>query len=144
MVMCVCVCVDNKMVELYEGAAHVYPNNEEILTQLFMAYVRVGAYQKQQQVQYPPTHYQNYHSHSHSLSLFTHSLYSLSLSLTLSLSLSLYLSLSRQQLSSPNSSLSLYHSQSLPTVPTHCPAGLMSPRVLVLVSRYCYSCSNAN
>ena len=85
MVMCVCVCVDNKMVELYEGAAHVYPNNEEILTQLFMAYVRVGAYQKQQQVQYPPTHYQNYHSHSHSLSLFTHSLYSLSLSLTLSL-----------------------------------------------------------
>ena len=90
MVMCVCVCVDNKMVELYEGAAHVYPNNEEILTQLFMAYVRVGAYQKQQQVQYPPTHYQNYHSHSHSLSLFTHSLYSLSLSLTLSLSHSLH------------------------------------------------------
>ena len=38
------------MVELYEGAARMYPNNEEILTQLFMAYVRVGDYQKQQQV----------------------------------------------------------------------------------------------
>ena len=42
--------LDNKMVELYESAAKGYPNNEEILTQLFMAYVRVGDYQKQQQV----------------------------------------------------------------------------------------------
>ena len=88
--VCVCVCVDNKMVELYEGAAHVYPNNEEILTQLFMAYVRVGAYQKQQQVQYPPTHYQNYLSHSHSLSLsLTLSIHSLSHSLSLSLTVSI-------------------------------------------------------
>lgn len=49
------MCLDNKMVELYEGAAQVYPKNEEILTQLFMAYVRVGSYQKQQQVA-PSTH----------------------------------------------------------------------------------------
>ena len=44
------------MVELYEAAAEGYPTNEEILTQLFMAYVRVGDYQKQQQVhQAPPS-----------------------------------------------------------------------------------------
>ena len=38
------------MVDLYEASAKNYPTNEEILTQLFMAYVRVGDYQKQQQV----------------------------------------------------------------------------------------------
>lgn len=41
---------DQKMVDLYEASAKNYPTNEEILTQLFMAYVRVGDYQKQQQV----------------------------------------------------------------------------------------------
>lgn len=41
------------MVDLYEASARNYPTNEEILTQLFMAYVRVGDYQKQQQVRSP-------------------------------------------------------------------------------------------
>ena len=40
------------MVELYEAAVKSYPNSEEILTQYFMAYVRVNDYQKQQQVMY--------------------------------------------------------------------------------------------
>lgn len=38
------------MVELYEAAVKSYPASEEILTQCFMAYVRVNDYQKQQQV----------------------------------------------------------------------------------------------
>ena len=41
---------DNKMVLLYESAAKSYPNNEDILTHLYMAYVRVDEYQKQQKV----------------------------------------------------------------------------------------------
>ena len=44
--------VDKKVVELYSAAAAKYPTNGEILTQLFMAYVRIGDYQKQQQVVY--------------------------------------------------------------------------------------------
>ena len=47
-----CPFADQKMVDLYEASAKNYPTNEEILTQLFMAYVRVGDYQKQQQVKF--------------------------------------------------------------------------------------------
>ena len=42
--------IDKKIVELYESAVKNYPTNEEFLTQLFMAYVRVGDCAKQQQV----------------------------------------------------------------------------------------------
>ena len=42
--------LDKKIVELYESAVKSYPTNEEFLTQLFMAYVRVGDCAKQQQV----------------------------------------------------------------------------------------------
>ena len=38
-----------KITELYADAAKHYPKNQEILTHLFMAYVRIGDYQKQQQ-----------------------------------------------------------------------------------------------
>lgn len=40
----------NKMVLLYEAAAKKYPSNEEILTQLYMAYVRIDDYDQQQKV----------------------------------------------------------------------------------------------
>jgi len=50
-VHCGLVCfIDRKIVELYAAAAEHYPKNAEILTHLFMSYVRVGDYQKQQQV----------------------------------------------------------------------------------------------
>ena len=39
-----------RIVELYAAAAEHYPKNAEILTHLFMSYVRIGDYQKQQQV----------------------------------------------------------------------------------------------
>ena len=39
---------DAKIAELYADAASHYPKNQEILTHLFMAYVRIGDYQKQQ------------------------------------------------------------------------------------------------
>ncbi|CAI8015183.1 N-alpha-acetyltransferase 25, NatB auxiliary subunit, partial [Geodia barretti] len=38
-----------KVVDLYTQAAEQYPGNQEILTHLFMAFVRVGNYHKQQQ-----------------------------------------------------------------------------------------------
>ena len=38
-----------KIAALYADAAVHYPKNQEILTHLFMAYVRLGDYQKQQQ-----------------------------------------------------------------------------------------------
>ena len=38
-----------RITELYADAAKHYPKNQEILTHLFMAYVRVGDYQRQQQ-----------------------------------------------------------------------------------------------
>ena len=41
--------IDKRITELYADAAKHYPKNQEILTHLFMAYVRVGDYQKQQQ-----------------------------------------------------------------------------------------------
>lgn len=34
---------------MYEAAAKADPNNEELLTHLFMSYVRLGDYKKQQQ-----------------------------------------------------------------------------------------------
>jgi N-terminal acetyltransferase B complex non-catalytic subunit len=37
------------VVDLYTQAAEQYPGNQEILTHLFMAFVRVGNYHKQQQ-----------------------------------------------------------------------------------------------
>lgn len=37
-----------KIVQLYADAAVHYPSNQEILTHLFMAYVRVGEYKKQE------------------------------------------------------------------------------------------------
>lgn len=40
--------LDSKIAEMYADAATHYPKNQEILTHLFMAYVRVGNYQKQQ------------------------------------------------------------------------------------------------
>lgn len=40
--------LDLKIAEMYATAALHYPKNQEILTHLFMAYVRVGDYQKQQ------------------------------------------------------------------------------------------------
>ena len=40
--------LDLKIAEMYADAAAHYPKNQEILTHLFMAYVRVGDYQKQQ------------------------------------------------------------------------------------------------
>ncbi|XP_076384769.1 phagocyte signaling impaired [Megalopta genalis] len=39
----------NKISEVYEAAAKADPNNEELLTHLFMSYVRLGDYKKQQQ-----------------------------------------------------------------------------------------------
>ncbi|CAK9820354.1 N-alpha-acetyltransferase 25, NatB auxiliary subunit [Anthophora plagiata] len=39
----------DKISEVYEAAAKVDPNNEELLTDLFMSYVRLGDYKKQQQ-----------------------------------------------------------------------------------------------
>lgn len=53
--MCTCtylfpICVDAPIAELYEHAVEKYPSNEEYLTHLFMAYVRIGNYKKQQQV----------------------------------------------------------------------------------------------
>ncbi|KAI4494650.1 hypothetical protein M0804_000851 [Polistes exclamans] len=39
----------NKVSEVYEAAAKADPNNEELLTHLFMSYVRLGDYKKQQQ-----------------------------------------------------------------------------------------------
>lgn len=39
-----------KVCEIYAAAAKAAPHSEEILTHLFMAYVRVGDYQRQQQV----------------------------------------------------------------------------------------------
>ena len=36
--------------DLYARASQQYPGNQEILTHLFMAFVRIGDYQKQQQV----------------------------------------------------------------------------------------------
>lgn len=38
------------MVLLYEAAAKKHPSNEEILTHLYMSYVRVDDYQQQQKV----------------------------------------------------------------------------------------------
>lgn len=42
------ISLDSKIAEMYADAATHYPKNQEILTHLFMAYVRVGNYQKQQ------------------------------------------------------------------------------------------------
>nr|XP_031835022.1 N-alpha-acetyltransferase 25, NatB auxiliary subunit [Nomia melanderi]XP_031835023.1 N-alpha-acetyltransferase 25, NatB auxiliary subunit [Nomia melanderi]XP_031835024.1 N-alpha-acetyltransferase 25, NatB auxiliary subunit [Nomia melanderi] len=39
----------NKISEVYEAAVKADPNNEELLTHLFMSYVRLGDYKKQQQ-----------------------------------------------------------------------------------------------
>ncbi|XP_020285803.1 N-alpha-acetyltransferase 25, NatB auxiliary subunit [Pseudomyrmex gracilis] len=39
----------DKISEVYEAAAKMDPNNEELLTHLFMSYVRLGDYKKQQQ-----------------------------------------------------------------------------------------------
>ena len=39
---------DHKIAEMYADAAIHYPKNQEILTHLFMGYVRIGDYQKQQ------------------------------------------------------------------------------------------------
>ncbi|XP_066597306.1 N-alpha-acetyltransferase 25, NatB auxiliary subunit [Prorops nasuta] len=39
----------DKISEVYEAAAKADPNNEEVLTHLFMSYVRLGDYKKQQQ-----------------------------------------------------------------------------------------------
>lgn len=41
--------IADKISEVYEAAAKVDPNNEELLTHLFMSYVRLGDYKKQQQ-----------------------------------------------------------------------------------------------
>ncbi|CAK9820356.1 N-alpha-acetyltransferase 25, NatB auxiliary subunit [Anthophora plagiata] len=41
--------IADKISEVYEAAAKVDPNNEELLTDLFMSYVRLGDYKKQQQ-----------------------------------------------------------------------------------------------
>jgi len=38
----------NMICTMYEKAAQLDPNNEELLSQLFMSYVRIGAYKKQQ------------------------------------------------------------------------------------------------
>lgn len=39
---------DHKIAEMYADAAIHYPKNQEILTHLFMGYVRIGDYKKQQ------------------------------------------------------------------------------------------------
>lgn len=39
----------DKMSEVYEAASRADPNNEELLTHLFMSYVRLGDFKKQQQ-----------------------------------------------------------------------------------------------
>lgn len=39
----------DKISELYEAAAKIDPNNEDLLTHLFMSYVRLSDYKKQQQ-----------------------------------------------------------------------------------------------
>lgn len=39
----------DKISEVYEAAAKANPHNEELLTHLFMCYVRLGDYKKQQQ-----------------------------------------------------------------------------------------------
>lgn len=41
--------IADKISEVYEAAAKADPNNEELLTHLFMSYVRLGNYKKQQQ-----------------------------------------------------------------------------------------------
>lgn len=38
----------DKISEVYEAAAKADPNNEELLTHLFMSYVRLGDFKKQQ------------------------------------------------------------------------------------------------
>ena len=38
----------HKICTMYENATKLEPNNEELLSQLFMSYVRIGAYKKQQ------------------------------------------------------------------------------------------------
>ena len=57
LVLCGAVCFGpgvvpavEKVCEIYAAAAKAMPQSEEILTHLFMAYVRVGDYQRQQQV----------------------------------------------------------------------------------------------
>lgn len=47
--MCATVPAVYKIAEVYADAAKHYPKNQEILTHLFMAYVRVADCQKQQQ-----------------------------------------------------------------------------------------------
>lgn len=39
---------DLRIAQMYADVAEHYPKNQEILTHLFMAYVRIGEYQKQQ------------------------------------------------------------------------------------------------
>lgn len=41
--------IADKISEVYEAAAKADPHNEELLTHLFMSYVRLGDYKKQQQ-----------------------------------------------------------------------------------------------
>lgn len=41
--------IADKISEVYEAASKADPNNEELLTHLFMSYVRLGDYKKQQQ-----------------------------------------------------------------------------------------------
>lgn len=41
--------IADKISEVYEAAVKVDPSNEELLTHLFMSYVRLGDYKKQQQ-----------------------------------------------------------------------------------------------
>ena len=48
-----CTSAVEKACEVYATAAKAAPHNDEILTHLFMAYVRVGDYQRQQQVWEP-------------------------------------------------------------------------------------------
>jgi len=47
--MCVWIAVD-LLADMYENAHKRQPDSEEILNSLFMAYVRLGMCQKQQQV----------------------------------------------------------------------------------------------
>jgi hypothetical protein len=47
---CVAGLADDKIVELYENACKVKPDDEDLMSGLFMAYVRVGDYNKQQLV----------------------------------------------------------------------------------------------
>lgn len=46
----ICFCFSaERICEIYEAATKKEPNNEELLTHLFMSYVRVADYKKQQQ-----------------------------------------------------------------------------------------------